>query len=94
MIGGSTRQPVSLGQTNLERRKSASLLARKIWLPKLIYHSIPYFYVVAGITALFATAYISNWLWIMPHYLLFSGACFHLGALIFNKRRRTRADND
>ena len=67
-----------------------SFLFRKIWLPKSLYNSLPPFYIGAGLTALIATVYISEWYWIVPHYLLFSAACIHMGLLIFRRRRRSR----
>jgi len=50
--------------------------------------ALPFFYIVAGAAALVATLYISDWFWILPHYLLFSTACLHIGFLVFRKRRR------
>ncbi|MEM9404088.1 MAG: hypothetical protein AAGA44_16585 [Pseudomonadota bacterium] len=67
--------------------RSRGFLARKIWLPKLIYDALPYFYVTAGFAALFSTLYINHWLWVVPHYLLFSAACVHLGWSVYRKRR-------
>ncbi len=89
-----------LSNTSAETRKDAgaeakasdnSLLARKIWLPKLVYDALPYFYVTAGFAALFSTLYINHWLWVVPHYLLFSAACVHLGWSVYRKRRATPA---
>ena len=68
-----------------------TLLARKIWLPKLIYDALPYFYVTAGFAALFSTLYINHWLWVVPHYVLFSAACVHLGWSVYRKRRAAPA---
>ena len=68
-------------------RDAGSLVSRKIWLPKAIYDALPYFYLVAGTTAFLATLYISNWLWVLPHYLLFSAACLHLGVFVLRRRR-------
>ncbi len=79
-----------LSQTQHLLRKTDRQLTRKIWLPKAIYDALPYFYLLAGVVAFFTTLYISNWLWILPHYLLFSAACIHLGVIIFNRRRRYR----
>jgi cytochrome c-type biogenesis protein CcmH/NrfF len=42
------------------------------------------------VAAFLATLYISTWLWLLPHYLLFSAACLHLGILILRRRKRTR----
>jgi fatty acid desaturase len=71
-------------------RSTGSFVSRKVWLPKALYVALPYFYLVAGIAAFLATLYISNWLWVLPHYLLFSAACLHLGVLVLRKRRRPR----
>ena len=69
-------------------RKAGRLMTRKIWLPKVLYYLLPYFYLLAGIAALMATLYISNWFWVLPHYLLFSVACLHMGILIYRRRHR------
>lgn len=73
---------------------AGSLVSRKVWLPKAIYVALPYFYLLAGSVAFLATLYISNWLWVLPHYLLFSAACLHLGVLILRRRRRPRERSD
>ncbi len=79
-----------LSQTQQIVRTADRLLTRKIWLPKAIYDALPYFYLIAGTVAFFTTLYISNWLWILPHYLLFSAGCIHLGVIIFNMRHKHR----
>ncbi len=71
---------------------AGQLATRKVWLPKAVYDALPYFYLVAGIAAFFATIYISEWFWVLPHYLLFSVACLHLALFVF--RRRDRARNE
>jgi hypothetical protein len=72
-----------------EIARSAGILAfRKIWLPKLLYDCIPYFYLAAGFAAFFATLYISDWFWVVPHYLLFSAACLHLSFAVYRMRKR------
>lgn len=71
-----------------DRTSSSPGLLKKIWLPKLIYDCLPYFYIVAGIVALLTTLYISNWYWVVPHYLLFSVACAHFGVIVLRRRRR------
>lgn len=67
---------------------SASIVTRKIWLPRLVYDFLPYFYLTAGFAAFFTTLYISHWFWVLPHYLLFSVACIHFGAFVIRKRRQ------
>ena len=83
-----------LTSTQEVTRNTGALVSRKIWLPKAIYDALPYFYLVAGSAAFFATLYISNWLWILPHYLLFSAACLHLGVLVLRRRRRRPEQRD
>ncbi|MBT8100169.1 MAG: hypothetical protein KJO82_10480 [Gammaproteobacteria bacterium] len=94
MLSNAARKTGNLSQTQQLARDTGSLLSRKIWLPKLLYTALPYFYLISGIGALFATMYISNWLWLLPHYLLFSAACMHLGAIIYRRRHRRRNDQD
>lgn len=69
------------------------VLSRRIWLPKLLYAAVPYFYLFSGASALLATIYINHWSWILPHYLIFSVATLHMGALIVRRRRRAREDS-
>ena len=75
-------------------QRARSLALRKIWLPKLLYDSLPYFYLTAGFAAFFATIYISEWFWILPHYLLFSAACVHLGITVYRRRQLYRRKSD
>ena len=89
MLSNAGTKSGSLADTQEVTRSTGSLISRKIWLPKAIYDALPYFYLVAGIAAFFATLYISTWLWILPHYLLFSAACLHLGVLVLRRRRRS-----
>lgn len=90
MLSSSARKATVLTDTQQIDLSTGSVLARKIWLPKVLYNGLPYFYLTAGVAALFATLYISDWYWVLPHYLLFSGACLHLGVMVFSRRRRKR----
>ena len=81
MFQGTAEKDIS---ENHSENKAAAL--KKIWLPKMVYDLLPYFYVGAGIVALLATVYINHWAWVVPHYVLFSAACIHLGFLVFRKR--------
>jgi len=85
-LGDTAQNPVH-ARGIAERRGSQPLLWRRLWLPKVLYTLLPFFYIGAGIAALLATIYISAWFWILPHYLLFSIACLHLGVIIFRRRR-------
>jgi hypothetical protein len=90
----SSTAPKSATASNAQNtaRPTTPILSRKVWLPKVFYDSVPYFYLVAGAIAFFTTLYISEWFWVLPHYLLFSVACLHFG--IFVLRRRHRAIRD
>ena len=66
----------------------SSFVSRKIWLPRLIYDCLPYFYLTVGFVAIFTTLYINAWFWMLPHYCLFAAACIHLGAKVFAMRHR------
>ncbi len=88
MFTNTAGKPGPLTDTQQITRDAGKLMSRKVWLPKVLYNALPYFYLIAGVTAFFTTLYISNWLWVLPHYLLFAGACLHMG--IFVQRRRHR----
>ena len=92
MIGNAEPRPAVLTDTQQIADDTGRVLARKIWLPKLVYDLLPVFYIVSGIAALLATLYISEWFWVLPHYLLFSAACLHLGGVIFRRRQRRQKD--
>ncbi len=90
MISQAARKPIALSETQQVTRSTGKLANRKIWIPKLLYDVLPYFYLTSGFVAFFATLYISEWFWVLPHYLLFSAACIHLGVFIY-QRRHSRA---
>lgn len=90
MLSRSAPAQTDLTATQTLSRHAGNLASRKIWLPKLLYDCLPWFYLISGIAAFFATLYISDWFWILPHYLLFSAACLHLA---FNVYRRRRENN-
>jgi hypothetical protein len=88
MLTNTARKPGNLTETQEMTRNAGHLMSRKIWLPRTLYAALPFFYIVAGIAALAATLYVSDWFWILPHYLLFSAASLHMGILVLRKRRR------
>jgi len=83
---------MELSATEKKSQNAGKLASRKIWLPKLLYDCLPLFYLISGIGALLATLYISHWLWILPHYLLFSAACLHLAFFVYRRRRKSRGN--
>lgn len=72
------------------RAPAEPLLTRKIWLPKPVYAALPYFYIVVGLLAFAATVYVNEWFWVVPHWILFSAACLHMGVLVSRRRHRAR----
>jgi len=94
MLSGAAGKATNLTETTDEAPEKTSVVARKIWLPKLLYDALPYFYLASGIAAFLATLYINEWFWVLPHYLLFSAACLHLGFFVYRRRHRSRPDQD
>ena len=90
LLSGSARPSANVSETQVLTRNAGNLMTRKIWLPKALYKALPAFYILSGILALLATIYISAWFWVLPHYLLFSAACIHMGLLIVRRRRGSR----
>ncbi len=86
MMGTATRNAAALQEPQPATFKAVKFTSRRIWLPKLLYTALPYFYIVSGLAAFFATLYISEWFWVLPHYLLFSAVCLHLGIVVYRKR--------
>jgi len=91
MLSEPAPEHSNLTATQVMSRSAGNLASQKIWLPKLLYDGLPYFYLTAGFAAFFATVYISDWFWVLPHYLLFSAACLHLGIAVYRRRRMRRS---
>ena len=92
MLSTVAGKPAELTDTQEMTRDTGRLISKKIWLPKFIYDALPLFYLASGFAAFFATLYISEWFWVLPHYILFSAACIHLGLLVYRRRRRPRPE--
>ena len=88
----ATGKEATLTESRQRKRSAGSIVSRKIWLPKLLYDALPFFYLFSGIVAFLTTLYISEWFWVLPHYLLFSVACLHLGIFVYRRRHRNRDD--
>jgi hypothetical protein len=93
MLSRSAPEQMELSATQKTSKNVGNLVTRKIWLPKLLYDFLPCFYLISGIAAFFATVYINEWFWIVPHYLLFSAACLHLAFYVFRRRRKHRSSD-
>ena len=90
MLSTAAGNATSLKEAGNADRKSPSIASRKVWLPKLIYESLPFFYLASGLAAFFATLHVSDWFWVLPHYVLFSALCIHLGVIVYCRRRGKR----
>lgn len=88
MLSTAARKATTQSNTRPIGREKSSLASRRIWLPKLIYDALPYFYLASGLGAFFATLYVSEWFWVLPHYVLFSFVCLHLGIIVYRRRHR------
>lgn len=91
IFSNAAEKPAHLSETQQMTRDAGTLMSRKVWLPKLIYNALPYFYLFSGVAALLATIYISGWAWVLPHYLLFGAACLHMGVLVYRRRSRRKS---
>jgi len=86
---GNVARKATKGSDLTEYGRSIALfLRRRIWLPELLYAAVPYFYMLSGLIAFLATIYVPDWFWVVPHYVLFSGVCIHIGILIYRRRHR------
>jgi hypothetical protein len=94
IVSNASKSAPILSETQQITREAGSLLSRKIWIPKLLYAALPYFYIFSGTAALVATLYIGHWFWILPHYLFFAAACLHMGIMIYRRRKRAKDSSD
>ena len=90
MLSSAAGKARDLTDTADRRGIKNRAITRKIWLPKFFYDALPYFYVASGAAAFFATIYINEWFWVLPHYLLFSAVCLHLGFIVYRRRHRKK----
>ena len=92
MLSTAAGKSAPYSEKRSHHSRNDRLLMRKLWLPKLLYSALPWFYVASGIAAFLATLYISDCFWILPHYVLFSIACVHLGLFVYRRRSKASAD--
>jgi len=94
IVGNASKSTPILSETQQITRETGTLLSKNIWIPKLLYAVLPYFYISSGIASLIATLYIGHWFWILPHYLLFAAACLHMGVMIYRRRNNNSERSD
>lgn len=90
MLNLAARKRVALSETQVIAQNARKAALRRVWLPKLIYDCLPYFYLLSGFAALLATLYVSEWFWILPYCLLFSASCLQFGISLFRRRYKHR----
>lgn len=90
MLTQTAPKDLELSSTQKLARNARKLASRRIWLPRVLYDCLPYFYLTAGFAAFYATLYISDWFWVLPHYILFCAACLHLALAVYRRRKRPR----
>ena len=83
--GRSNRHCQTIGQS------IGRFLQQKIWLPKIMYDVVPYFYLTNGLGALWATVYVADWFWFLPVSIISAMACFHLAHRIYSLRRSPKS---
>lgn len=91
MYSNAVEESAHLSETQQITRDAGNFMSRKVWIPKVLYNVLPYFYLFAGVSALLTTIYISGWVWVLPHYLLFAVACLHMGLLVHRRRNKRRS---
>jgi len=80
-------QPI---ERNKVRRRIRDLLARKLWLPRVLYEALPYLYLLLSIAALASAMHLRGWAWIVPYMIMLGLICLHVSAAIITLRYRHR----
>ncbi|MEL7537492.1 MAG: hypothetical protein AAFZ58_11070 [Pseudomonadota bacterium] len=82
--------PESFSTTDVLTRTATGVLFRRIWIPRVVYEALPFFYLVAGLTAFFATLYVPEWYWVVPYYFLVACGLIHAAVYVWLRRARSR----
>ncbi len=64
---------------------------RRVWLPRAIYESLPFVYILVGCSALLSTVFNRHWSWLVPHVFLLGCFLVHLGLMVRRRRMRARS---
>lgn len=76
----------NLSTTQILTVRANEMATNRVWLPRIVYESLPFIYVTTGFAAFFATLYVPEWYWVIPYYFLFACASIHTGLYIWTKR--------
>jgi hypothetical protein len=74
-------------------RFTTDLLTRRVWLPRWLYASVPWLYLVLGGTALASALAVPEPGWIVPLAAVAGLALLHLGLWVATVRHRRRLRN-
>ena len=83
------RAPQHLRRNNASRR-IRNLLLQKLWLPRIVYETLPFLYLFLGLTALASAMHMQDWTWILPYAILLGLICLHAGLALITLRYRYR----
>lgn len=86
--GANERLPQA-GRSTI-RARLMRLALRRVWLPRVIYETLPVIYICAGTIALAAALYHPGWTWIVPWAIVFGLATMHFGIHIIALRHKIR----
>lgn len=67
---------------------------QRIWLPQLLYESLPIIYILMGVVALLSTVFNRHWSWVVPHLFLLGCFLVHLGVMVRRLRQRARSSTN
>ena len=81
--------PQQLGRTKAGQR-IRNLLLRKLWLPRIIYQTLPFLYLLLGLAALASATHMQAWTWILPYAVLLGLVCLHVSLALITLRYRYR----
>jgi len=82
MFTNAEPQQMDLAASQEDSHDADSQPRKEILVSKILYAFLPYFYLTIAFAAIFATLYISEWFWVLPHYLLCSAACVHVAIAV------------
>ena len=72
-------------------RQLRDLAQQRVWLPRLIYESLPVLYIVLGVVAVLSALFNRHWSWVVPHVFLLGCFLLHLGTMVWRRRQRARS---
>jgi VIT1/CCC1 family predicted Fe2+/Mn2+ transporter len=87
MLIEAETQRTDLGVVGRELREISDLPQVRRTDSQLLSSSAPYLYLTGAFAAFFATLYVTDWFWVLPHAVLLSAAALHLTVAVKRKYR-------